>query len=423
LQARLVEVGCRGVRVRRLGGDRAGEIRLTRFLRNRSVTPLEMAQTAGQATSARCAGRHVLAIQDTTVVRSEGGGGLYLHAVIAVDADDDAILGLIDGQFLSRSQGRKAERRCVPIEEKESYRWLRGAELAGRVCAPARQVTVVADREADIFEAFARRPVSVDLLVRAAQDRSLDDGGRLFAKCDALAPVARATLDLPAKPGRRARQAVMAVRFMRAELARPRNGVSPHAPDSVRLNLVDLREIDPPPGEVAVHWRLLTTHRVDDGADALAVADLYRRRWAIEQLFRTMKTQGFDIEGLRIADEQPRCNLVMAALIAAVTVQQLVHARDGKQGLNGALRPITDAFEPEDEPLLAAYCAKLEGKTARQKNPHPPGSLAYAAWVCARLGGWTGYYGKPGPIVMLNGWQQFQAGKAAIRLLVPDQDL
>jgi Transposase DDE domain len=423
LQARLVEVGCRGVRVRRLGGDRAGEIRLTRFLRNPSVTPAEMTQTAGQATSGRCAGRHVLAIQDTTVVRSEGGGGLYLHAVVAVDADDDAILGLIGGQFLSRSEGRKAKRRALPIEQKQSYRWLQGAALAGQICATARQVTVVADREADIFEAFARRPESVELLVRAAQDRSLDDGGRLFAQCDALAPVARATLDLPARPGRRARQAVLAVRFMAAKLAKPQNREMPQAPDCVSLNFVDLREIDPPAGEIAVHWRLLTSHPVRDGGDALAVADLYRRRWAIEQLFRTMKTQGFDIEGLRIEDERPRCNLLMAALIAAVTVQQLVHARDGKNGLNGALRPATDAFEPEDEPLLAAYCAKLEGKTARQKNPHPRGSLAYAAWVCARLGGWTGYYGKPGPIVMLNGWLQFQAGKAAICVMVSNQDV
>ncbi len=136
-----------------------------------------------------------------------------------------------------------------------------------------------------------------------------------------------------------------------------------------------------------------------------------------------MKTQGFDIEGLRIEAEQPRCNLVMATLIAAVTVQQLVHARDGRRGVGGVLRPITDAFEPEDEALLVAYCAKLEGKTARQKNPHPRGSLAYAAWVCARLGGWTGYYGKPGPIVMLNGWQQIQAGKAAIQVWVSNRDV
>ena len=282
---------------------------------------------------------------------------------------------------------------------------------------------MIADREADIFELFARRPTSVDLLVRAAQDRSLGDGGRLFAAVDAMPLAARAELDLPAKPGRRARRAVLAVRFLSAILARPQNGIQRKVANAVSLNVVDLREIDPPAGEMAIHWRLLTTHPVHDGSDALVIADLYRRRWAIEQLFRTMKTQGFDIEGLRIDDELPRCNLVMAALIAAITVQQLVHARDGKIGPNGALRPITDAFEPEDEALLAAYCTKLEGKTARQKNPHPSGSLAYAAWVCARLGGWTGYYGKPGPIVMLSGWQQFQAGKAAIQIAKAQQNV
>ena len=382
-----------------------------------------MSQTAGAATSSRCLDRHVLAIQDTTVVRSQGGGGDYLHAVVAVDAEDDAVLGLIDGQFLSRGEGRKSQRRAVSIEHKESYRWLRGAESAGRVCAQARQITMIADREADIFELFARRPTSVDLLVRAAQDRSLGDGGRLFAAVDAMPLAARAELDLPAKPGRRARRAVLAVRFLSATLARPQNGIQRKVANAVSLNVVDLREIDPPAGEMAIHWRLLTTHPVHDGSDALVIADLYRRRWAIEQLFRTMKTQGFDIEGLRIDDELPRCNLVMAALIAAITVQQLVHARDGKIGPNGALRPITDAFEPEDEALLAAYCTKLEGKTARQKNPHPSGSLAYAAWVCARLGGWTGYYGKPGPIVMLSGWQQFQAGKAAIQIAKAQQNV
>jgi len=68
----------------------------------------------------------------------------------------------------------------------------------------------------------------------------------------------------------------------------------------------------------------------------------------------------------------------MAALVAAVTVQQLVHARDGGPG---PLRSVTDAFEPDDRALLRAYCRKLEGRTERQKNPHPEDSLAYAAWV------------------------------------------
>jgi hypothetical protein len=155
---------------------------------------------------------------------------------------------------------------------------------------------------------------------------------------------------------------------------------------------------------------------VADLGEALVVVSLYRRRWAIEQLFRTMNTQGFDIEGLRIEAEVPRCNLMMAALIAAVTVQQLVHARDGADA-QGRLRPILDAFEEDDIPLMEALCAKLEGKTQRQKNPHPKRSLAYASWVCARLGGWTGYYGKPGPIVMLEGWFEFQAAKRGVLAL------
>jgi hypothetical protein len=115
----------------------------------------------------------------------------------------------------------------------------------------------------------------------------------------------------------------------------------------------------------------LTTYPAADLPAALAVVALYRRRWAIEQLFRTMKTQGFDVEGLRIDDDVPRCNLVMAALVAAVTVQQLVHARDDA-GAQGRLRPVLDAFEEDDVPLLEALCAKLEGKPQRQKNPHPP---------------------------------------------------
>jgi hypothetical protein len=421
LHARLVALGGRGVRIRRLGGDRAGEIRLTRLLRNEAVTTEAISAEAGRRTAERCGGRHVLAIQDTTVVRSQGGGGLYLHPVIVVDADEGALLGLAHAEFLSRDKGLKASRQSKSVKDKQSRRWLDGADQAARVCASAARVTVIADRESDIYAAFAGCPVGTDLLVRAAQDRSLEDGGRLFATADASPEAGRAELDLPAKPGRKARQTQVAVRFMSVTLARPGNGPVKGLSKTVSLTLVDVREIDPPPGE-AVHWRLLTTHRVDDVAQAFAVVDLYRRRWVIEQLFRTLKTQGFDIEGVQIGEEAPLRRLVMAALVAAVTVQQLVHARDGVQG-PAPLRPITDAFEPEDLPLLEAFCKTLEGKTQRQKNPHPKGSLAYAAWVCARLGGWTGYYGKPGPLVMLNGWIDFQAAKRGVAALEGRQDV
>jgi hypothetical protein len=389
-------------------------MRITRFLRNAAVTIAEMVHEAASRTAERCHGREVLVIQDTTVVRSSGGGGDYLHAVVALDASDGALLGLVDASFLQRASGKRAQRRALAIEEKESFRWLEGADHAASVCAGARRITIIADREGDIYEAFALRPDTADLLVRAAQDRSLEDGGLLFAALDALPPGGQADLDLPAQPGRGQRTAKLEIRFATMRVARPGRRLRTSLPDSLDLQLVDVREVSPPPGAPPLHWRLLTTQPVDDALQAWAVVECYRKRWAIEQLFRTLKTQGFDIEGIRIEETEPRDKLITAALIAAVAVQQLVHARDGGPG---PLRPCTDAFQPEGIPILEAFCAKLEGKTLKQKNPHPKGSLAYASWVCARLGGWTGYYGKPGPVVILQGWLDIQAAIRAAQIL------
>ncbi len=77
---------------------------------------------------------------------------------------------------------------------------------------------------------------------------------------------------------------------------------------------------------------------------------------------------------------------------------------------------MNDAFEPDDQRILEAICEKLEGKTIRQKNPRPKGTLAFAAWVIARLGGWTAYYGKPGPKVMRLGLEAFQRIKFGVTL-------
>ena len=138
---------------------------------------------------------------------------------------------------------------------------------------------------------------------------------------------------------------------------------------------------------------------------ARRIVGFYRKRWTIEQVFRTMKTKGFQIEALR-QQEGPLQKLATAILIAAITTMQLVAERDGAAG-----RPFGDALDADDLPALERVCQSLEGKTQKQKNPHPLGTLAYAAWVFARLGGWTGYYGKPGPIVILRGLTEFRAIK------------
>jgi len=408
LMERLVEVGQSGVRVRALGGDRAGEMRITRFLRNERVTTAEMFSTAAARTAGLVAGKHILAIQDTTTLRDDGETkSVLLHPTIAVDALDGALYGLVHAEVLRRTGGKKATRKQRPFAEKESRRWLTGAEMAATLkLAGAACVTVIADREGDIYEEFACKPLDVELLIRAAQDRRLADGRMLFGCTDHLPALGRIAVELPAAPGRKARTATLELRASAVAIARPGRPKQEAValPEKVTVNLVEAREIDPPEGVEAAHWRLLTTHAVSSLADAKMIVGFYRRRWVIEQLFRTAKTQGFNIEAVRIADETPFVNLAAATLIAAIQVMQMVQARDGN-----TLRPLEDVFDPADQPALEAICDELEGSTERQQNPHPKGSLAYATWVCARLGGWNCYYGKPGPVVILRGFLRFRA--------------
>jgi hypothetical protein len=384
-------------------------MRFTRFLRNPRVRPEEMIATARARTAGLVRGSHILAIQDTTTLRDDGRQcSLNLHPMIAVNAEDGGLLGLVDAVFLSRAGGKKGLSAKRPFAEKESRRWLDATHTAaGLVASGAASVTVVADREGDIYEEFACRPVMTDLVIRAHHDRVLDDGRSLYDCLGEAPELGRETIDLPANPGRPARQATLAVRAREVTLKRPKRNHPAEAaklPKTVTLTLVEVREVDPPDAVVPVHWRLLTTHEVTTLAQARQITRFYRQRWTIEQLFRVMKTKGFDIEAVRIAEDGPFETLTTATLIAAIQVLQLVRERDG-----GAGRPLQDMLDPSDQPALEAVCQTLEGKTEKQKNPHPKASLAYASWVCARLGGWTGYYGKPGPIVIMQGLQSLKA--------------
>lgn len=409
-------------------------MQFTRFLRNRAVTATEMARQAGALTAQRVAGRDVVVIQDTSELAlggrrarqagygpvGKGGalGGLLLHPVLAVEADSGALLGLVSLQVWNRTGGKVTARRKRATAEKESQRWQDGVQQASDVLALARSITVVSDREADSYELFARRPADVQLIVRACQNRRIDTASDelLFTFIDRQPEHGRYAATIPSAPGRQERRTELAVRFARAELCRPLNGADPALPATAGVTLVDVREVSPPDdGSEPVHWRLLTTHAVATLAEARRVIELYRQRWMIEEFFRTLKTAGFDIEAADIGNPQAMVNFVAAATIAAVTIKQLVQARDGKTN-----QRLSDAFDPDDQPILEAVSAKLEGKTERQRNPHPRGSLAFAAWVMARLGGWTGYYGKPGPQVMRRGFEEFRAIKYGATLGLHD---
>lgn len=410
--------------IRRLAGTRAREIQFTRFLRNGLVTASEMAAHAAERTAARAAGRDVVVIQDTSELALGGrrakasgygpvgkGGalrGLLLHAVLAVDAGTGGVLGLVEAKVWNRKGGKVTDRRSRRTPHKESQRWLDGTKRAGEVLVAAAHITGVSDRESDIYEHFARRPDNVHLIVRACQNRKIetddpDQINLLFSHVDGLPEQDRFEVKIPAAPGRKARTTELAIRFSRVVLCKPLHGAEADLPATIALTMVDVRETSTPQDGKPIHWRLLTTDTVTNPGQARRIVDLYRMRWTIEEFFHTLKTAGFNIEAADIGDPQVMVKFVAAATVAAVTVMQLVKARDGTtdQGL-------ADAFEPADQPILEALSTQLEGKTARQKNPHPKGSLAFAGWVVGRLGGWTGYYGKPGPRVMRQGLDDFQ---------------
>ena len=409
--------------IRRLGGTRAREMQFTRFLRNKAVTAPAMAEHAAERAAARVAGRDVVVAQDTSELSLGGrrakangygpigkGGalrGLLLHAVLAVDATNGGVLGLVDAQVRNRRGGKVKSRRSRPIAQKESQRWLDGTRRAGEALAAAKSITGVSDRESDIYEHFVQCPDNMHLIVRACQNRRIetDDEAQielLFAHVDGLPEQGRLAVEIPAAPGREARTSELAVRFGRVELRRPLHSASGLLP-TIILTIVDVREISTADGERPIHWRLLTTHTVTSLAGAQRIVGLYRMRWVVEEYFHTIKTAGFSIEQADIAEPEVMIRLVAAIAVAAVTVMQLVKARDGTTG-----QGLIEAFEANDQPILEAISAGLEGKTERQKNPHPKGSLAFAAWVIARLGGWTGYYDKPGPKTMRRGLEDFQ---------------
>jgi hypothetical protein len=171
--------------VHRLAEDRNQALQFGRFLANPAVTVHEMLAATGRQTNQRAAGRHVLAIMDTTELHfatheaskhgfGKGGNGedigLFLHPVLAVDAATGGVIGLVDCAVINRTEGKVTDHKQRGADDKESRRWLHGAEMTGDCLADADMITMVGDRESDIYDLFARRPVNTHLLCRSAQD-------------------------------------------------------------------------------------------------------------------------------------------------------------------------------------------------------------------------------------------------------------
>jgi len=397
-------------------------MRFWRFIANSRVTVERLIEGWSEQTREAVRGRHVLAIQDTSDIKFSttpddrrglgkvGKGnifGVLLHAMMAVDADDGACLGLAGGKVWTRKGKVKVPPAQRSLADKESARWITTADQAKEVLAQARMITVIDDREGDFYAHWALTPgPGVHHLSRVMHDHALVKGATLRKAVKRVVFSGKAVIDMPKRMDRRPRKVHLSLRFGRVVLQRPKNTTERDLPASVAVNFVEVIELHPPKGAQPIHWLLLTTHEVASVADAWQIVAWYKRRWIIEQFFRSMKTQGLRIEDSQLETAEGLMKLVAIAAKAATIVIQLVQARNGENVL-----PAGFAFSAEEIEVLDAINKDLQGKTQLQKNPHRKRTLAWAAWVIAKLGGWTGYasHKPPGPITFHNGLARFQA--------------
>jgi hypothetical protein len=279
-----------------------------------------------------------LLVQDTTEIdltkpeqQVRGAGplaaasrqGVFLHTLQAFAANGMP-LGEVwsqrwarDERSLEESQETKRQqRKAAPIEEKESFRWLEGlrqARQAAEEC-PETRCVCVADSEADIYEVFAEPRGRVHWLIRACQDRALARGGeedqaRLIRQAVEAAPVlftqeisvrgrkAKIACETRGRrQPRKSRKAVVEVRAATVTLRPPQRG--DRRLPAVEVNVVLVREVNPPPDDEPVEWVLVTTLPIDTVDHVREIVAFYCVRWMIEIYFRTLKS------GCRVEDRR-----------------------------------------------------------------------------------------------------------------------
>jgi hypothetical protein len=373
----------------------------------------------------------VLLVQDTTEVdltrpeqEVQGAGeldgarrGFLLHEMQAFTPDGTP-LGTVWADVLNRTDGvshasaaeKNRERKQMPIEEKESIRWLTGLREARQVAQelPGVRCVCVADSEADIYEVFAepcgQQPVQ--WLIRACQDRALLGEATGHLRDQVLATPAlyevellirgrvakTAAEDRARRENRTSRQAKVEVRAARVVL-RP-----PYRPDRklppVTVNVVLVREPNPPPGVAPVEWILVTTLPIDTLEQVRTVVEYYCIRWCIEILFRTLKS-GCRIERRRF--EHIDRVLPCAGLYLIVAWRTLFVCRMGRSCPDLDCEAI---FEPAE--WKAVWMA-----VHRQKPPKIVPRLAVMVHLIASLGGYIERpNSEPGPQTLWIGLQR-----------------
>jgi hypothetical protein len=418
--------------VNKFSKTHSDQIGAYRFLHNPGVQVEELIQASYNHCSAHCKGLNVLSIQDTTEINysalhgklkakdrdigpvgNNTDAGFFLHPNLVIDAAELLPIGYSSIVTWNRKWDKQDKHqrgyKQQPIEEKESYRWISSAITSKEVLKDAAHVTIIGDRESDIYEELVHVPdKKTDLLIRSGKNRKLSGSeANLFETLAQSELQAIYKVDVKGNKKRKDRTAEMQLRYEKVKIARPANLVaSTPLPRYVELWAIEAREQSEsvPEGEEEILWRILTTHSISNIEDALCYLQWYALRWQIEQVFRLMKTKGMNIESSQLGDGFSLKKLCVMTLQVVLQVMQLTMSRHGNNSKKAAL-----IFTAQQVQFLALLQKKLEGATTKQKSPHATGSLAWASWIIARLGGWKGYESQspPGHITMKNGLDIF----------------
>lgn len=381
-----------------------------RFIDNDKVTPSKILSShVKQSVKRAVKDSVVLCIQDTTFLKlnnhkaCEGLGyigretlkGLMVHSVFSV-LPSGLPLGVLGIDFHTREEiARKStqELRRLPIEEKESIRWLESAKKTQGIFPESNMIVHVCDREADMFEFYQNIEKQGDFfLVRSKYDRRTEEGTKLYDVVEEQKPVARVSLEVPSKGGRPKRKATLEIKYVQAELTMPCiEGKSKINSSPIEVWCVEAREVNPPEEAAALCWRLLTNVPVETLDDALEKVFWYTRRWAIEEIHKILKSC-CRVEKAQFQSVKRLSNYITLRSIIAWRIYYLVHvSRVDPQA--PALTVLTSSEVQtlelllNDERLKAGKKRKVKIKTAHQaiteiaklggfldrKNDHYPG--------------------------------------------------
>jgi len=414
------------------GGSEARIKAAYRFFSNRRVGMRALLRSHTAATLGRVRPHPVvLAPQDTTTLNytahpPRGMGpistvdspvGLMMHDTMAFTTEGTP-LGLLDVQCWARestASGKRHRRRELPIEEKESFKWLasfRAVAEVQRLC-PDTMIVSIGDREADIHDLFheaAQDPAGPKLLVRAERSRNriVDQNQYLWDRM-ASEPVAGIQhVRVPRKGSRPARTAKLEVRFAPVELKPPRLSRLP----PVEVVAVYAREAGHDRTvKQPIDWMLLTTVPAETFKDACERTEWYSRRWGIEVYHRTLKS-GCRIEDRRLDDASSLETCLAIDLVVAWRVYWLTMA--GRETPDRSCRE----FLGEDEwRVLGSWATDAPIK-------EPPTVQQAVRWI-GKLGGWVarGKGDNPGTTCMWRGLVRLPNMVAGYRLALKDHGI